>query len=134
MADEFRLGDRRPGRREHDHQRCYARDAVVGGAQGDDRGGIVAIVRPLVIRHAAGDCDVAAAHMPESFRAASLYLPFDFCGPNSRTRPAWRRTELKLLSARCGGAASSHKLLRLPTGWRRHPRVEGGRCEGREWI
>src|SRR5713226_2839034 len=44
MAVEFRLGDRRPGRREHDHQRCYARDAVVGGAQGDDCGGIVSIV------------------------------------------------------------------------------------------
>ena len=37
MAVEFRLGDRHAGRREHDHQRCYARDAVVGGAQGNDR-------------------------------------------------------------------------------------------------
>src|SRR5260370_26069860 len=104
MADEFRLGDRRPGRREHDHQRGCARDAVVGGAQGDDRGGIVAIVRPLVIRYAGGDCDVAAAPMSESFRVASLYLPFDFCGPNSRMRPAWRRTGLKLLLARCGAS------------------------------
>jgi hypothetical protein len=25
--------------------------------------------------------------MPESFRVACLYLPFDFCGPNSRMRP-----------------------------------------------
>src|SRR5216684_3130908 len=41
MAVEFRLDDRHPGRREHDHQRGYARDDVVGGAQGDDCGGIV---------------------------------------------------------------------------------------------
>src|SRR6266478_4063397 len=41
MAVEFRLGNRRAGRREHDHQRRYARDAVVGGAQGDDCGGVV---------------------------------------------------------------------------------------------
>src|SRR6266851_5772269 len=51
MAVEFRLGDRHPGRREHDHQRCYARDAVVGGAQGDDCSGIVSIVRHSSARH-----------------------------------------------------------------------------------
>src|SRR6266566_9731923 len=34
MAVELRLGDRHLGRREHDYQRGYAGDAVVGGAQG----------------------------------------------------------------------------------------------------
>src|SRR5229473_7881083 len=65
MAVEFRLGDRRPGRREHDHQRCYARDAVVGGAQVDDCGAIVSIVRrfgaPLL------DTPESAGRVPHSF-------------------------------------------------------------------
>ena len=34
MAIELRVGDRHTGRREHDHQRRYACDAVIGGAQG----------------------------------------------------------------------------------------------------
>src|ERR1700675_3662377 len=51
MALEFGLGDRRPGGREHDHQRGYAGDAVVGGAQGDDCGGVVssALGRPFTV-------------------------------------------------------------------------------------
>jgi hypothetical protein len=36
MAIELRMGDRHTGRREHDHQRRYACDALIGGAQ--DRG------------------------------------------------------------------------------------------------
>jgi hypothetical protein len=35
MAVEFGLGDRHAGRREHDHQRRYAGDAIAGGAQGN---------------------------------------------------------------------------------------------------
>ncbi len=34
MAIELRVGDRHTGRREHDHQRRYACDAFIGGAQG----------------------------------------------------------------------------------------------------
>ena len=34
MAIELRVGDRHTGRREHDYQRRYACDAVIGGAQG----------------------------------------------------------------------------------------------------
>jgi hypothetical protein len=33
MAIELRVGDRHTGRREHDHQRRYACDALIGGAQ-----------------------------------------------------------------------------------------------------
>ena len=42
MAIEFRVRDRHIGRREHDHQRCYAGDAVVGSAQSHSCAGIVA--------------------------------------------------------------------------------------------
>ena len=37
MAIEFRVGDRHTGRREHDHQRGYACEAFIGGAQGHGR-------------------------------------------------------------------------------------------------
>src|SRR5260370_35744322 len=64
----------------------------------------------VLIRHAGGACVVAAAHMPESFRVfrnshlnSSPNSAFGFCGPSSRTLPAWHRTGLKLLLARCGG-------------------------------
>jgi len=45
MAVEFRLAIGILGRREHDSSACYARDAVVGGAQVNDCGSIVSSVR-----------------------------------------------------------------------------------------
>ena len=44
MAVEFGVGDRHAGGREHDHQRGFARDAVIGGAQGDGIGVVTAVV------------------------------------------------------------------------------------------
>src|SRR6266487_3720541 len=44
MAMECRLGDRRFGRNEHDHQRCHAGDAVVSRAQGGGPDGIAATI------------------------------------------------------------------------------------------
>jgi hypothetical protein len=43
---KFGLSDRHLGRREHDRQRCYAGDAVVGGAKG--HGYDIAIISGLV--------------------------------------------------------------------------------------
>jgi hypothetical protein len=45
MAVEFCLGNRHLGRREHDHQRRFPGDAVVGGAQRHHQDGIVSTVR-----------------------------------------------------------------------------------------
>ena len=53
MAVEFGLGDRNAGWREHDHQRRYAGDAILGGSQGNGHDRVEVCRLVFLVSHAA---------------------------------------------------------------------------------